>query len=248
MKKNLQLLVAAIAITIMAFNLESCTSYRGIASRPDGHNHWRPDFAGIHIKKHHQNDKANARTTAMANTTKAPLVPTAEHKTTGVVAQITGDAPFKARIPKLVSKDITDDNIVKVNDALAKYSNHKVSIAKTANGKFYLKADSRKDFVKLTKTLLRESKSAAPISDEARDILALVGGICGIVAIGLSVIPYADFLSIPAGVAGIVLGVLGLHSETRHKWALLGIILGAVGLFLAIALAIVYFVLVFGVW
>lgn len=249
MKKHLHLLIAGIAIAIVMVNLQSCTSYRGIASKPDGHNHYRPDFASLRIIKHHHNDHLKAKTdntSTAANTIATPAEP-AKKPAPKFIAQVTGDAPFKARVPNIITKDMDDDQMQKANEVLAKYSNHKVSLSKNARGKVFLKADSRKDFVKLTRTLIKESKSAAPMSDEARDILALVGGILGIVSIGLCLIPYVDYISIPAGVAGIVLGALGLHSERRHKWALLGIILGAIGVFLALVFIILYLYLLFGV-
>ena len=247
MKKKLQLIAAGIAIVMMAANLESCTSYRGIAARPDGHNRYKPDMAMHQIKKHHHdadNRKAVATVPVATNATASVSEKPKESK---FVAQLKGDVPFQARVSNLVAKEIDDDKMVKVNDALARYSNNKVSIVRTATGKVVLKAESRKDFVKLTTNLLQVRRSAAPMSDETRDILALVGGICGIVSIALCLIPYVDYISVPAGIAGIVLGVLGLHSERRHKWAMLGIILGALGLFLAIVMAVVYSYVLFHV-
>lgn len=249
MKKNLQLLITGLVIAVLAANLASCTSYRGIASKPDGHNHYRPDFASLKVVKHHHNNNNKVAATDVAtaaNTTQTPAATAAAKPAPKFIAQITGDAPFQARVPKYVVDGMDDDKMEKVNAALAKYSNNKVSLAKTSTGKFVLKADSRKDFVKLTKVLYKERKAAAPISEETQDILALVAGICGIVSIGLCLIPYVDFISIPAGIAGIVLGALSLHSGRRHKWALLGIILGAIGVFLAIALIVVYSYFLFG--
>ncbi len=251
MRKSIQVLVMGCAIALLAANLSSCTSYRGIASKPDGHNHYRPDFASLRIVKHHRNNDVKAKTaetTACNDAAGTPATATAKKPVPKFIAELTGDAPMNIRIPKYVVDGMDDDKMVKVNDALAKYSDHKVSLAKTSSGKYVLKADSRKDFVKLTKVLYKESKSAAPISDDTKDILALVGGILGIVSIALCLIPYVDFISIPTGIGGIVLGALSLSSQRRHKWALLGIILGAIGVFLALVLAFVYFYLVFAIW
>jgi hypothetical protein len=247
MKRNVQLLITGLVIAVLAANLASCTSYRGIASKPDGHNHYRPDFASLKLIKHHHNNDNKAVATNVAtaaNTTQPPAatahVAPATKPAPKFVALLTGDAPMEKRIPNYVVDGMDDAKMEKVNAYLGKYSNNKVSVTKTASGKYFLKADSRKDFVKLTKVLYNQRKAAAPISEETQDILALVAGICGIVAIALCLIPYVDFISIPAGIAGIVLGALSLHSGRRHKWALLGIILGAIAVFLAIALIIVY--------
>jgi|GEM_PF-2954315 hypothetical protein len=248
MKKNIQLLITGVAIVILAANLASCTSYRSIASRPDGHNHYRPDLASLRIAKHHHDNGVKVKAadaTACDDQTSATTKPA--KKQPKFIAELTGDAPMQMRLPKYAVDGMDDDKMEKVNDALAKYSNHKVSLAKTSNGRIVLKADSRKEFMKLTKVLFNERKAAAPISEEAQDILALVGGICGIVAIALCLVPWANYLSFPTGIAGIVLGALSLHSERRHKWALLGIILGSIGLFLAIVMTVVYTFFLYGV-
>lgn len=247
MKKNLSLLIPAMALLIILANLESCSHYHGLASKPNGHNHYHPDFAMLHIAKHHRNNgvKQKQENLAVSDKANSEQLPTVKTPSSKFIAQLSGDAPFQAKLPKFMAKDIDDDKMEKVNDALAKYSDHKVSISKTANGKVVLHADSRKEFFKLSKTLMEMKKSPAPIDDNTRDILALAGGICGIVAIGLFVIPFANFVSIPAGLGGIVLGALGLQSTNRHKWALLGIILGSIGLVLAIVMILIYAFLVF---
>ena len=95
------------------------------------------------------------------------------------------------------------------------------------------------DFMKLT-SVLKQRKGAA-LEESTQDILALVGGILGIVAIAFAFVPYLDFMAVFLGIAAIVLGVLGLHSSRRHIWALLGIILGAIAIFIAIVFIAVHF-------
>jgi hypothetical protein len=229
---------AMLLLTI--FILQSCSSHHGITStarlRDSSHHLMMTRAKGNHqpvIAKSNA-EKAPADATA---TTPEPAGKTPARK---LIAQLTGDAPMQATVPERAIHGMDDDKMGKVNEVLAKYSNHKVSISKTSGGKVVLKADSRKQFFKLVKTLAAIKKSSAPIDDNTRNILGLVGGICGIVAIGLCAFPFVDFISIPAGVGGIVLGALGLHSDRRHKMALLGIILGSVGLLLAIITIVLY--------
>jgi hypothetical protein len=80
MRKKFYHLFMVLVVIIAGANLESCSSYRGIAFKPDGHNHYHPDLAAIHKVKHHHNDNVKNHTddtkaTAKANTNPVPVVP-----------------------------------------------------------------------------------------------------------------------------------------------------------------------------
>ncbi len=231
--------VGLVAIVLLA--ISGCSSTGSAVKCPDlaSRKSHIPSFAKI-SKPLHQSKSDNTATASNSVPQKQEKIEANHMKQNQLIAAIKGDIPFKMKVPKWGGQ-FNDEEIDKVNTFLGKYSNNHVAVMKNDKGKIYMTATSVKEFVKLTKQLV-EMKKHPPIDDHAADILALVGFICGIVAIGACVIPYFDFISIfPAGPAGIVLGILGLHSE-RHTKALIGIILGAVGF----TLGIVFFI--FWMW
>jgi hypothetical protein len=230
--------IGLVAIVLLA--ISGCSSTGAALKCPDlaSRKAHIPLFAKASKPAHHT--KPDNTVTASTATAVAPAqdkVAVKSMKPNQLTAAIKGDLPFKIKVPKWGGQ-FNDEEIDKVNTFLGKYSNNHVAITKNAKGKVFMSATSAKEFIKLTKQLA-EMKKHPPIDDHVGDILALVGFICGIVAIGLCVVPYVDFISIfPAGPAGVVLGILGLHSE-RHTKALIGIILGAIGF----TLGIVFFIL-----
>jgi len=228
--------VGLVAIVVLA--ISGCSSTGAALKCPDlaSRKAHIPLFAKVSKPGHHaQSD--NTATASNSVPQKQDKVEANHMKQNQLVASIKGDIPMKMKIPKW-GGGMNQEEMDKVNTFLGKYSNNHVAIMKNDKGKMYMTATSVKEFLKLTKQLA-EMKKHPPIDDHVADILALVGFICGIVAIGLCVVPYADFISIfPAGPAGVVLGILGLHSG-RHKMALIGLILGAIGF----TLGIVFFIL-----
>jgi hypothetical protein len=233
MKTKLTLAVAGL-VAVVVLGISGCSSTGSALKCPDlaMHKSHIPSFAKI-SKPVHQAKADNTATALNSMPQKQEKIETSHMKQNQLVATLKGDLPFKMQLPKWGGQ-FNDEEIDKVNTFLGKYSNNHVAISKNANGRVTMSATSVKEFVKLTKQLT-ELKKHPPIDENAANILALVGFICGIVAISAALIPYFDFISIfPAGPAGVVLGVLGLHSE-RHTKALIGIILGAIGFTLGIA-------------
>jgi NCAIR mutase (PurE)-related protein len=173
--------------------------------------------------------------------TQESVADNATKKQPQAIAFIAGNTPLNFVLPNSFAEKLQQEEIEKVNAVFASNSNSKVSLTKNSSGKVVLHADSRKDFKKAVKQIAFK-KPAAPMSESARDVLALVGGILGIVSAGTSPIPFFNFLSIFIGAAAIVLGVLGWKSERRKVWSRLGVILGAVGISLAIMFIVLYFV------
>ena len=167
-------------------------------------------------------------------------------KQSQLLAFLRQEIPVSTRIPSYLAKEIEAGNFEKVNKVLTQYSNNKVFLTRNSEGKMMVKATEFKALTKMTQQIIFK-KPAQRMSDDARDILALVGGILGIVSAGTSPIPFFNFFSIFLGAGGIVLGILGLQSFNRRKWALLGIILGAIGITLSILFIVIYFVIL-GLW
>ena len=234
MKKNYTAIVFGLLVFIFGFNSCKTTSSSKCPDLAKARTHY-PTFA---ILRHKGSPPSIAPITAKE-------VPVQKGSADALSASSESGIPINLKLPKLVSKEIDEDKFEKINTVLNQYSKNKVSLARNAKGKIVLQASSAKELVKMTKAINQDAKSAA-IDDNTKSILALVGGILGIVAIAFSLIPYLDFTTLfPFGPGAIVLGALGLHSD-RHKWALLGIILGAVGIFLAIITVVVYTLFVFG--
>lgn len=157
-----------------------------------------------------------------------------------ILAFLKQELPVSTQLPASMQSEIeANGNFEKVNDALSKYSNNKVFLTRNNEGKITVKATEFKALAKVTQQIVFK-KPAKRMSDTARDVLALVGGILGIVSISTSWIPFFNFLSIFIGVGGLVLGILGLKSDNRRKWALLGIILGSIGIALSITFILIY--------
>ena len=111
MKNKIQLFVIGLAIILAMVNLESCSSYKGIASKPDGHNRYQPDFALHLFSKHNSNYYNNhgnndAKTSANKTAIPAPSAsPSMDSKTLGELNSMT--ASSSNDVPALKnSKDI----------------------------------------------------------------------------------------------------------------------------------------------
>lgn len=223
------------SIAALLFILSSCTNTGGLTKCPDMKSkHIQPFFAK------HKTSKPTAKA-KQKQTTKETVADNTPKKQPQAVAFIAGNTPLNFVLPNSFAEKLQQEEIEKVNAVFASNSNNKVSFTKNSSGKVVLHADSRKDFKKAVKQIAFK-KPAAPISDGTRDVLALVGGILGIVSAGTSPIPFVNFLSIFVGVGAIVLGVLGWKSDRRKVWSRLGVILGAVGISLAIMFIVLYFV------
>lgn len=157
-----------------------------------------------------------------------------------IMAFLKQELPVSTQLPAYLQTEIeSSGNFEKVNNELAKYSNNKVFLARNSEGKMMVKATEAKALAKVTRHIVFK-KPAQRMSETARDVLALIGGILGIVSISSSWIPFFNFLSIFIGVGGLVLGILGIKSENRKKWAMLGIILGSIGIALSITFILIY--------
>lgn len=243
MKTKLTLVITGI-VAVVLLSISGCSTTGSAVKCPDlaSHKSHTPSFAKATKSVHHNKSETTAAASA-SNTAKPAAgqspVEAKKMKPNLLAAAFKDDVPFKLRIPKYAEKYLNQEQEDEMNAVMRKYSNNKVGFEKNAKGKLFLKADSRKDFSSLIKAL-KEAKASAPIDEHLADIFALVGFICGIVAIASFAIPYWDFVSIfPTGPAGVVFGVLGLSSGDRHKKALIGIILGGIGF----TLGIVFFIL-----
>lgn len=181
--------------------------------------------------------KAAKQTTVQAETVKpAPK---------GLMASIDKGIPVNLMLPTgaLMGSD-GKDNLDDVNQLLNQYSNNKVSIQKKENGKTYLQAKSMKDLFALTsslsKTMIHPRGYYERRYGTDRDRIAVAGGVIGLIAFIFSFIPILDFLAIPMGIVGIILGAIGVRSHRRHI-AIMGIVFGFLALLIAPLLGLIYY-------
>ena len=78
-----------------------------------------------------------------------------------------------------------------------------------------------------------------PVKEKKKDGLALASMILGISSAAICVVCccfsfFSWATSIACGIAGVVLGIISLNKNGRNGWAISGVVLGAVGAFLAI--------------
>lgn len=227
------------SITVICF-LNACSTTGSTARCPD--------MSARHIQRPvmaHKNYSLPKNTKALAKNNDNST--TARKGTESpILAFLKQETPINTRIPSYLEKEINAGNFEKVNNVLAQYSDNKVALTHNSKGEMIVSAKSFKSFNKMAQQIVFK-KPAQRMSEDARDILALIGGILGIVSAGTSPIPYFNFFSIFVGAGAIVLGILGINSFSRRKWALIGIILGAIGVTLSILFIILYFV-VLGLW
>jgi len=222
--------ISVLAIVLLI--LSGCAHKDGLTKCPDmGTKHARPVFA----KQHYAKAKRDKVHVSKDNVREQPK------RANQVVSFIAGKTPLNVTIPSSYIERFEEGEFERVNAVFASNSNNRVSLKKNASGKVVLHADSRRDLRKAV-TQIAFKRPATGISGETGDILALVGGILGIVSAATSPIPFVNFLSIFLGAGAIVLGILGWRSERRRIWSRLGVILGAIGISLAILFIILYFV------
>ena len=150
------------------------------------------------------------------------------------------DKAFEIKLPKFASKGLTDTEIKATNDIFKSESNDKVQMVRRADNKVYVMAASHKALFNLTKALVAKKPAAAGYADDRGSRMALASGILGIVAFLGAFGPYVWFFSFAAAIAAIVLGVFGLRSA-RRGWAITGIVLGSVALFIALVFTGLFF-------
>jgi hypothetical protein len=238
MRNKIQLLVVGVAVIIAGANLASCSSYRGLAFKPDGHNHYHPDLASIHRVKHlhdsnirqHDDSKASAN----ANVNPAPTAPAAlETKTVDQVSS-TATASSSTEVP-------TPKNPKELFKLLTKEER---SQAREEMEKILAKKPLMKHLV-MNKFNKMDEKYPAPAQSTLHGASGAglsLGEILAIVAIAC--VPFF-FLGIAALVIGIV-ALLKIKKEGGANWAkilaIVAIALGAleiVGLILYIVLVAV---------
>ena len=69
---------------------------------------------------------------------------------------------------------------------------------------------------------------------------AVTSLVLGIVSIVFTFIPCFGFVSIVTGIIGLIMGILGRKSMTRHSMAVTGIVLSAISLGLSVLFTILY--------
>ena len=230
MKSKIQLIVVAIAAIIVMMNLESCSSYHGIASKPDGHNRYRPDFTLLAPVKHHSTDhykqkacppagRAADTKVSASNTTKpAPAAPaTVDTKKTVDMSALTASA----------NNDVP--NMKNAKDLYKLLTAQERAQAKEEINKIFAKQPILKSVVNGRLNKMDEKYPAPATSSFSKDgggALSL-GEILAIVAIAC--VPFF-FLGIAALVIGIV-ALMKINREGGRSWArilaILAIVFGA---------------------
>ncbi len=227
----------ALAFSFLLLN--SCSQKGALTRCPDmGSKHSKPVFA-----KHSLPKAKVAKATVAKNNVDAEETP---QRKNDFIAFVGGKSALNITLPTSFSASIQEQEFESANNVFRSNSNNKVSLQRNSEGNMVLHADSRKDLRKAVQQIAFKKPSKA-MGETTRDVLALVGGILGIVSAATSPIPFVNFLSIFVGAGAIVLGILGWKSERRRVWSRLGVILGAVGISLAILFIILYFV-VFGLF
>ncbi|MDB5281743.1 MAG: hypothetical protein JWO06_818 [Bacteroidota bacterium] len=151
--------------------------------------------------------------------------------------------PMEIKLPKIVSRHMNDGDIEEANKIYKEESNNNVQLERRANNRVYVHASSPKALVNLTKALTAKkpaSSAAAGYLDDRGSRMAFASGLLGIVAFLAAFGPYAWFFAVGGGIAAIVLGVFGLHSA-RRGWAITGIVLGSIALFISLVFIAVFF-------
>src|SRR6185437_3145173 len=69
---------------------------------------------------------------------------------------------------------------------------------------------------------------------------AVTSLVLGIISIVFAFIPCLEFVAIVTGIIGLVMGILGRKSVTRHSMAVTGIVLSAISLGLSVLFTILY--------
>ena len=240
MRNKIQQLIVAVAVVVAMFQLESCSSYRTVASMPDGHNRYHPDFAMHVLKKHnsnyYNNHGNNAAKVLAGNTAKpAPTAPVQlDNKNSDAVASMTASANNEVptlKNPKDIYKILTEDEREQARQAV---------------DKIFAKRPVLKQLVDGRLNKLNEKYPAAKESSfkkaDGGGALSL-GEILAIVAIACSV---TFFL----GLAGLIIGIIALQQIRNNggaTWAkilaILAIVFGVLdllGLLILILIAIAH--------
>jgi hypothetical protein len=219
------------------FLLHSCKMQTGISC---------PTFAGGKaIKHHHYNNFAFAGK-AKTKKSKTNVTPTHAEKVeapgetysasanAGIEKMPKKGGLIKIQLPAEYMEKVEAVGKDRLNAQLSQYDKNTKIVTK--GNKVYFQST----FKGMTKTAIKFIKpSAAPAAAADMDLIALLAGIFGIVAIVFAIAPYLNVAAFLFGVAALVMGILSLHSG-RRTWALLGIILGAIAIALALIFILVY--------
>lgn len=124
----------------------------------------------------------------------------------------------------------------KINSELSKHDKNTKIVTKGESVYF------QTTFKGMVKTAMKFSKPVAIDGGTNWDLIALLSGIFGIVAIVFSLAPYLNILGFLMAIAAVVMGALSLNkSGGRRTWALVGIILGAIALFFSLIFFVLYY-------
>jgi hypothetical protein len=234
MKSKIQLLVVAIAAVVVVMNLASCTSYHGIASKPDGHNRYRPDFTLLTPVKHHSSDhykqKAADTKVSASNTTKAaPAAPaTVDAKKTVDMSSLTASAGNDVpniKNPKDLYKLLTTEERAQAKEEVNKVLAKRPILKSLVNGRLN-KLD--KQYPAPAQSSFSKDGGSLSIGE----ILAIVAAACVV----------TFFLAL----AGLIIGIVALQkikNEGGANWArilsIVAIALGALFFFILLIWIIV---------
>jgi hypothetical protein len=238
MKTKIQLATVGFALLLAVFSISSCTSYKGIASKPDGHNRYHRDLALNNLFKKHGGNSANHDNTqakASANNTVTPVQPapaSLNQKTATEINSMTASSSNEVpalKNPKEFYQLLTTEERVQ---------------AKEAVDKIFAKRHFLKKIVDARLNNMNEKYPAAAQSTLHRDN----GGALSTAEI-LSIVAIACSVTWILGLAGLIIGIIALQrirAEGGADWArilaIVAIVLGAidvVSLFLWILFMIV---------
>jgi hypothetical protein len=159
----------------------------------------------------------------------------------GGIAMLQKGIPVNIKLPSgLLNQGDGNDDISDANKILGQYANNGVSVQRKENGNTYFHANSFKSLMLVTSGLSKSMLHPRGYYERRyggdggadRDRVAVAGGVIGLVSFIFSFIPLLDLLAIPLGIAGIILGAIGIRSHRRHI-AILGLVFGILALFIA---------------
>lgn len=222
MKNNTRLVIVCTAIFLAMLGMQSCTSYKGIANKPDGHNRYHPDYALNNLFKKHNSNYAKhgvTDTKASANTVTKPAAvadsinPKAPADLSSMTASSSNEVPV-LKNAKDIYKILTAEERVQAKEEL---------------NRVFAKRPILKTLVNSRLDKLNEKYPAATQSS-ARD-----GG--GSLSLGeiLSIVAIACSVTWILGLAGLIIGIIALqkiNAEGGANWArilaIVAIVLGAI--------------------
>lgn len=225
-------------LIIMLALMNNCKMQNGAAC---------PTFSGGKAIKHHHNFTLAAHKPVKTKKTKNNVTPTHAQKfemPEQIYSTAANDGIGKIQPAKLINVELPaeyKDKVEamgrdKINNELSKHDkNTKIA---TKGDKVYLQTT----FKGMAKTAIKFSKPAALDGGADWDLIALLSGIFGIVAIVFSLAPCLNLLGFLMAIAAVVMGALALNrSGSRRTWALVGIMLGAIALFFCLVFFFLYY-------